>query len=279
MPDAGDVAIRFSIITLFPEMFAGLLGQSILKRATERDLLQVSLVQLRDFAEGRHQRVDDTPFGGGPGMVLKAEVLYRALCALQPAAQPAVPRAHVVYLTPQGKRFDQSDAKRLAGLAHLILVCGHYEGLDERFVATQIDEELSMGDFVLTGGEIPAMAVLDAVARLLPGVLGDPESFAGDSFYQGLLDHPHFTRPASWQPNEDAPPCFVPEVLLSGHHDKIKDWRRRQALLRTLLRRPDWLAQANLSKPEKRLMELLASELEHCEWTPPDGSHCTAQPK
>lgn len=260
-------------------MFNGLLGQSILKRATERHLLRVSLVQLRDFAEDRHQRVDDAPFGGGPGMVLKADVLHRALCALRSSAQTEQARPHVVYLTPQGKRFDQSDAKRLAGLAHLILVCGHYEGLDERFVATQIDEELSMGDFVLTGGEIPAMAVLDAVARLLPGVLGDPESFAGDSFYQGLLDYPHFTRPATWLPGDGSPPCAVPEVLLSGHHDKIQAWRRRQALLRTLLRRPDWLAQANLSKPEKRLMELLASELDQCEWMPPDGTHSTDQPK
>ncbi|WP_130471348.1 tRNA (guanosine(37)-N1)-methyltransferase TrmD [Candidatus Magnetaquicoccus inordinatus] len=270
--------MRCSIVTLFPEMFTGLLRQSILKRAQEHGLLEVNLLQLRDFAENRHQRVDDAPFGGGPGMVLKADVLERAVGHLRVAEDPLAP-AHVVYLTPQGQPFVQADAKRLAGMAHLILVCGHYEGVDERFVATQVDEELSLGDFVLTGGEIPAMAVLDAVARLLPGVLGDPESFAGDSFYQGLLDHPHYTRPARWQPAAGQTSFSVPEVLLSGHHSKVRDWRRRQALLRTLLRRPDWLIRANLSKTEKALMELLASALEQDEWRLVDGTNCEDQMK
>lgn len=255
-------------------MFAGLLASSILKRAQERALVQVALVQLRDFAEDRHQQVDDAPFGGGPGMLLKADVLERAVQSVRPAvplaAAPAG-RGYVVYLSPQGKRFDQEDAKRLAALDHLILVCGHYEGVDERFITTQVDEELSLGDFVLTGGEIPAMAVLDAVARLLPGVLGDDASCANDSFYHGLLDHPHYTRPARWISQEG---CThpVPAVLLSGHHGRVADWRRRQSLLRTLIRRPDWLPRAGLTKGERQLLELLAQDLETLEETP-SGIH------
>ncbi|MBF0461195.1 MAG: tRNA (guanosine(37)-N1)-methyltransferase TrmD [Magnetococcales bacterium] len=257
--------MRFSIVTLFPEMFAGLLSHSILKRAEERGLLQVALVQLRDFAEGRHQRVDDTPFGGGPGMVIQADVLDRALHSVQ---QPtAATPGHVVYLSPQGRRFDQDDAKRLASMAHLILICGHYEGVDERFIAARVDEELSLGDFVLTGGEIPAMAVLDAVARLLPGVLGDAGSFASDSFYHGLLDHPQFTRPACWE-SQGVPERTVPKVLLSGNHGMVADWRRRQSLLRTLIRRPDWLQRAELTKTERRLIEMLAHDLDTLENTP-----------
>lgn len=271
-------------------MFSGLLSASILKRAARRGLLQVELVQIRDFAEDRHQRVDDTPFGGGPGMVLKADVLDRALQSVVRAWQTSpqgrpVPEGlgaeglerisggesetrsaeradgHVVYLSPQGRRFDQDDAKRLTGLSHVILVCGHYEGIDERFVANKVDEELSLGDFVLTGGEIPAMAVIDAVSRLLPGVIGDAASFAGDSFYHGLLDHPHFTRPACWT-RESTKTCLVPAVLLSGDHGAIASWRRRQSLLRTLIRRPDWLERADLTRQEQRLLEKLAQDLD-----------------
>ncbi|MEO5364019.1 MAG: tRNA (guanosine(37)-N1)-methyltransferase TrmD [Magnetococcus sp. DMHC-8] len=251
-------------------MFAGLLSHSILKRAEERGLLQVVLVQLRDFAEGRHQRVDDAPFGGGPGMVIQADVLERAVASLHAEADTSgCARGRVVYLSPQGRRFDQDDAKRLAGLAHLVLICGHYEGVDERLVAARVDEELSLGDFVLTGGEIPAMAVLDAVVRLLPGVLGDGASAVGDSFYHGLLDHPQFTRPASWL-RLDGQVDRVPEVLLSGNHGLVAAWRRRQALLRTLIRRPDWLQRADLTRTERRLMEMLAHDLETLEDSPLD---------
>lgn len=274
-------------------MFSGLVSASILKRALEDGLLQIEWVQIRDFAKDRHQRVDDAPFGGGPGMVLKADVLDRALQDVldrvpqgivdqQPQGivvrsqkvsqkngyiqnsgtiQNWTQRGHVVYLSPQGKRFDQEDAKRLAGLSHVILVCGHYEGVDERFISARVDEELSLGDFVLTGGEIPAMAVIDAVSRLLPGVIGDEASFAGDSFYHGLLDHPHFTRPARWvrEPAKNVP---APAVLLSGDHGAVADWRRRQSLLRTLIRRPDWLERADLTRVEQRLIEKLAQDLE-----------------
>ncbi|MBF0160697.1 MAG: tRNA (guanosine(37)-N1)-methyltransferase TrmD [Magnetococcales bacterium] len=266
--------MRFSILTLFPEIFADLLSHSILKRALDRALFQVEVLQLRDFAEDRHRRADDTPFGGGPGMVIKADLLDRALRSLHPSAADGTggeslpaQRGHVIYLSPQGKRFDQGDAKRLAGLTHLVLVCGHYEGVDERFIAARVDEELSLGDFVLTGGEIPAMAVLDAVARLLPGVLGDEASFASDSFYHGLLDHPQFTRPAVWV-DPDGQKRGVPEVLLSGDHGKVADWRRRQSLLRTLVRRPDWLQRAELTRAERQLLERLAQDLDTLEQSP-----------
>ncbi|MBF0400547.1 MAG: tRNA (guanosine(37)-N1)-methyltransferase TrmD [Magnetococcales bacterium] len=263
--------MRFSIVTLFPELFATLLSCSMLKRGVERGILQVALVQLRDFAEDRHHRVDDAPYGGGPGMVLKPDVLARAVQSLQPdpATGAVGERGHVVYLSPQGKRFDQQDVKRLAGLPHLILVCGHYEGVDERFIAAQVDEELSLGDFVMTGGEIAAMAVLDAVCRLLPGVLGDAESFANDSFYHGLLDHPQFTRPARWE-GPDGRPMAVPPLLLSGDHAQVAAWRRRCALLRTLIRRPDWLQRADLTRSERKLIEMLARDLETLENAPLD---------
>ena len=285
-------------------MFAGLLSASILKRAVQRGLLVVELLQIRDFAENRHHRVDDGPFGGGPGMVLKVDVLDRAMQSLllypRKTGSPSPLNEHqsndlgeqkgvclgdggaenvagyVVYLSPQGKPFDQDDAKRLALLPHVILVCGHYEGVDERFVNKWVDEEISLGDFVLTGGEIPAMAVIDAVARLRPGVLGDEASFASDSFYHGLLDHPHYTRPATWPdaPGKETPAGregSVPAVLLSGDHGAVDQWRRRQALLRTLIRRPDWLQRAELTRVEKRLIEKLAQDLDELD-SPCDDS-------
>lgn len=250
-------------------MFSGLLSSSILSRALERRLFEVALVQIRDFAEDKHRRVDDASFGGGPGMVLKADVLNRALRSVVGGAVAG----HVVYLSPQGKRFTQDDAKRLAGLPHVALVCGHYEGVDERFITHWVDEEISLGDFVLTGGEIPAMAVMDAVARLLPGVLGDETSVVEDSFYHGLLDYPHFTRPAMLAcASLDGPSKgimrqhAVPDVLRSGDHGAVDGWRRRQSLLRTLIRRPDMLGKARLTRAEKRLMEQLAQDLDVLEY-------------
>ena len=234
------------------------MSDSILKRALARDILQMNLVQIRDFAEDKHQRVDDAPFGGGPGMVIKADVLDRALQSVQSNA--TIDEGYVVYLSPQGKRFDQEDAKRLAALPHLVLVCGHYEGVDERFITARVNEELSLGDFVLTGGEIPAMAIIDAVSRLIPGVIGDEASAVGDSFYHGLLDCPHYTRPARW--NREVGTVAVPSVLLSGNHGAIAEWRRRQSLLRTLVRRPDCLEHAILTRHEKRLIKNLAQDLD-----------------
>ncbi|ABK43031.1 tRNA (Guanine37-N(1)-) methyltransferase [Magnetococcus marinus MC-1] len=249
--------MRFSILTLFPEMFAPLQA-SILGRGQKSGRLDLNLVQIRDFATDRHQNVDDTPFGGGPGMVLKPDILSHALRATLQGET-----AHVVYMSPQGSRFDQATAQRLAGYGHVVLLCGRYEGVDERFIDAHVDEELSVGDFVLTGGELPAMMVVDAVSRMVPGVLGDLESAQADSFQTGLLDHPHYTRPAHWVVDGDH--YGAPEVLLSGNHGAIAEWRRRQALLRTLIRRPDLLGKAPLSRVEKRLIEALAVDLDALE--------------
>lgn len=248
--------MMFSILTLFPEMFSDQLNHSILGRAQVRGRVVVRLVPIRNFAYDRHRTVDDTPFGGGPGMVFKPDVLDRALASI-----PEVQKAHVVYLSPQGKRFDQKDAIRLLDFDHLVLICGHYEGIDERFIEKRVDEELSLGDFVLTGGEIPAMAVVDAVARLVPEVIGDATSYQEDSFYQGVLDCPHYTRPGAWIPEGESQSVPVPAVLLSGNHGEVASWRRRQALLRTLIRRSDLLHGADLTKAEKRLILALQQDL------------------
>ncbi len=274
--------MKFSILTLFPEMFEGLLSSSILARALRQELIEIERVQIRDFAIDRHSTVDDYSFGGGPGMVIKADILERALnsvCktgalenSLDSDKEQVSKSAHVVYLSPQGGQFSQETANRFAQLDHLVLICGHYEGIDERFVETFVDEELSFGDFVLTGGEIPAMAVVDGVARLRPGVIGDAQSFRDDSFYGSLLDHPHYTRPAKWTPlsssidgqddEESEVVVKPPATLLSGDHMAVADWRRRQSLLRTLIRRPDLLDGAGLSKVEKRLLGKLVKGLD-----------------
>jgi tRNA (guanine37-N1)-methyltransferase len=244
--------LHVTVLTLFPEMLSGALTGSILGRAQTQGVLSVRLVNIRDYAGGRHGQVDDAPYGGGPGMVMKPDVVQRALAASVVDRPPG----HVVFFTPQGRRFAQQDARRLAGCDHLVLVCGHYEGVDERFVGCCVDEELSIGDFVLTGGEIPALAVIDAVARMLPGVVGTRESVEQDSFAHGLLDHPHYTRPVEWQGYP------VPGVLCSGHHGAIAAWRRRHALLRTLLRRPDLLPSALLEKAERTVLGALALALD-----------------
>ncbi|MBF0422978.1 MAG: tRNA (guanosine(37)-N1)-methyltransferase TrmD [Magnetococcales bacterium] len=249
--------MRFSILTLFPEMFSQVVGGSILGRAIRNGLLQVDLVAVRHFAQDRHRTVDDAPYGGGPGMVMKADVLERALRSIHQWQD-----TWRVYMSPQGKRFDQQDAQRLSGCRHVVVICGHYEGVDDRFVEHYVDEELSLGDFVLTGGEVAAMAVVDATARLVAGVLGDAESYRNDSFYHGLLDHPHYTRPASWTTADGARALEVPGVLLSGDHGAIAAWRRRQSWLRTWLRRPDLLASARLSKEERRLLLAMQHDME-----------------
>jgi tRNA (guanine37-N1)-methyltransferase len=220
--------MRIDVVTLFPEMFEPVLGASILGRAQARGLLELGTVNPRDFAEDRHKTVDDRPFGGGAGMVLKAEPLYRAIKSVRR------PESRVVCLTPQGARFDAAAARRLAKQEHLILVCGHYEGLDER-VLRLCDEEASIGDFVLTGGELPAMMVADAVTRLIPGVLKKAEATARESFEDGLLEHPHYTRPRVWRGRK------VPEALLSGDHERIAQWRGCAARRVTRRKRPDLL--------------------------------------
>lgn len=241
--------MHFDILTLFPEMFAGPLGTSIIGKARQKGLLSVDLRNIRDYALDKHAIVDDTPYGGGAGMVLKADVLVRAIEAVK-GDEPAP----VVYLTPQGRLFDQQLAAELAQLPRLILLCGHYEEIDERVRQKWIDREISIGDYVLTGGELPAMVVIDAVARLLPGVLGDSTSAEQDSFQTGLLDHPHYTRPAEFRGMQ------VPEVLLSGNHELIRRWRLKESLRRTLLRRPDLLQRKELSEEERQILAELEQE-------------------
>jgi tRNA (guanine37-N1)-methyltransferase len=211
--------------------------------ARERGVVDLRLVDLRDYTEGRHRVADDYPFGGGGGMVLKPEPLFGAVEALRG------PESRVVLLCPQGPTFTQTAAARLAGARHLVLLCGHYEGVDERVRAHLVDEELSIGDYVLTGGELPAMVVLDAVVRLLPGVLGDPDGAARESFVAGRLDYPQYTRPAQFRGHS------VPEVLLSGDHGRIDRWRRREALRRTLARRPDLLETVPPTREEREWLD------------------------
>jgi tRNA (guanine37-N1)-methyltransferase len=219
--------MRIDVLTLFPEMFGGPLDASIVKRARTKGRLELRIHNLRDYTHDRHRTVDDKPFGGGPGMVLKPEPIFEAVEAL------ADERTHVILMTPVGRTFNQGIARELAQREQLLFICASYEGCDERVREALADDELSIGDYVLTNGGVAAMVVIDAVTRLLPGVLGDDESALDESFSQGLLAYPHYTRPAEFRGMK------VPEVLLSGHHAEIQKWREQQAQLRTKLRRPD----------------------------------------
>jgi tRNA (guanine37-N1)-methyltransferase len=233
--------MRFDIITLFPELFAPHLTHGITRRAFEPGLVDVKLWPLRDFADNAYRRVDDRPYGGGPGMVMLAEPLTRALQAVRAARAEAVP-APLVHFTPTGRRIDQAVVEEFAAGQGAVLLCGRYEGIDQRFVDGHVNLELSLGDFVLSGGELPALALLDAVARLQEGVLGDPQSHQQDSFSHGLLDCPQFSRPELLR--TETGDKAVPAVLLSGHHADIARWRREQSLALTARRRPDLIATA-----------------------------------
>jgi tRNA (guanine37-N1)-methyltransferase len=221
--------MKVDVLTLFPAMFAGPLDESIIKRARESGRLDLAIHDLRDYAHDRHKKVDDRPFGGGPGMLLKPEPIFEAVESL------ARESTRVILLSPSGRQFSQAIAGELAGLEHLLMVSGHYEGFDERVREQLADDELSIGDYVLTNGALPVMVIIDAVTRLLPGVLGDEDSARDDSFSQGLLEYPQYTRPAEFRGTK------VPEVLLSGNHAEIARWRAEQARLRTRERRPDLL--------------------------------------
>jgi tRNA (guanine37-N1)-methyltransferase len=240
--------MQIDLLTLFPEFFRSPLSQSMLQRAQDLGAVSYRVVNLRDFALDKHQVTDDRPFGGGPGMVMKIEPLVAAIRA----AREESPGVRVVLLSPSGAAFDQAKARELAGCRHLLLVCGHYEGVDDR-IHFYIDEELSIGDYILTGGEIPALIVADAVTRLLPGVLGGEGATEEESFQDGLLEYPHYTRPREFEGRE------VPPVLLEGDHGRIARWRRRQALARTVARRPDLLARARLSREDREFIKSLAS--------------------
>ena len=223
--------MRIDIMTLFPETVGDILSDSVLGRGQERGFIRIECHQIRDFSTNKQKQVDDYPYGGGRGCVMTAQPLYNCWKFI---CDEAAYRVHTIFMSPAGKRFEQSDARRLLNdHKRLILVCGRYEGVDERFIEECVDEELSIGDFVLTGGEIPAMAVADAVCRLVPGVLPDEECFTHDSHWNGLLEHPQYTRPEVWHGKQ------VPEVLLSGHHENITKWQREQSLIRTRTRRPD----------------------------------------
>jgi len=244
--------MRIDVVTIFPGMVEAPLGDGIVNRARAAGLVDLRVHDLRDFSEDRHRSVDDTPFGGGPGMVMKAEPFFRAAeFAWSDGRQE---NDAVVLLSPRGRRFDQATARRLAGLDRLMLLCGRYEGIDERVAESLATEELSVGDFVLTGGEVAALAVVEATVRLIPGALGDEGSAGSDSFEDGILDWPHYTRPASAR-GQDVPP-----VLLSGDHGRIRLWRRREALRATLLRRPDLLASARLSPEDQTLLREIENE-------------------
>ena len=234
--------LKIDVVTLFPGMFKGYFDESIMKRARENGFLDLSIHNLRDWAVDRHKSVDDTPYGGGAGMVMMAPVIDAALEHLRRKD------SRVALLSPQGKVLDQEMAKRLSRMTHLILISGHYEGVDERVRELLVDEEISIGDIVISNGSLAAMLLIDAVVRLLPGVVGDERSVREDSFYEGLLDYPQYTKPRVFRGRE------VPEVLVSGDHEKVRLWRRREALRRTLERMPDLIAKAKLSEEDRALI-------------------------
>ena len=239
--------MRFDVLTLFPEMFE-VLNQSIIGRAKEKGLINVNLINIRDFSNNKHKKVDDTPYGGGAGMVMQPDLVYDAYKSVKDE------KAKVIYMSPQGKKLDQKKVEELSKQEHLILLCGHYEGIDQRVLDKIVDEEISIGDYVLTGGELPAMVLIDAVSRYVEGVLKD-DSTKEESFSQGLLEYPQYTRPEVFEGQQ------VPEVLLSGHHENIDKWRRMQSLQITLNKRPDLLEKIELSDEDKKVLEKIKNEV------------------
>jgi tRNA (guanine37-N1)-methyltransferase len=243
--------MRFDVLTLFPEMFEGFLSSSIMKRAIDRGLVEAHIVNFRKYSTDKHRTVDDMPYGGGGGMVLKPEPLFRAV---EDLVTGETERPPVVLMSPQGTTLTQQKAEQLAKHPRIILMCGHYEGFDERVRQHLVDEEISIGDYVLTGGELPAMVVMDSVIRLIPGVLGNQTSAEDDSFATGLLEYPQYTRPAEFRGMK------VPDVLLSGHHQQIEEWRRKESLRRTWERRPDLLKTASLTPEDRAFLQELEKQ-------------------
>lgn len=246
------LALTIDIMTLFPDTLAAVMGESIIGKAQENGIVKINFHQIRDYTTNKQKQVDDYPYGGGMGMVMQAQPLYdcwRSICA------DAAERLHTIYMTPQGRVFKQEDAKRLKrDYERFIIVCGHYEGVDERFIEECVDEEISIGDFVLTGGELPALAIADSVCRLVPGVLADEDCFTDESHWNGLLEYPQYSRPLEWNGRK------VPEVLLSGHHANIARWRRKQALKRTMQKRPDMFERFAPDKNDRKLIDEIMSE-------------------
>lgn len=245
--------MKFDIVTIFPRMIEAGLAEGVVSRGIERGLVDLKVHDLRDYTADRHRSVDDVPYGGGPGMVMKPEPLARAVEDIR--TRRGAPDA-VILLSPQGRPFSQAEAGRLSRLAHLVLLCGRYEGVDERIRTTLATDELSIGDYVLSGGELAALVVVDAVSRLVPGVVGDARSVEAESFSRGLLDYPHYTRPPEFAGEQ------VPGVLLSGHHEEVRRWRKKTALRRTLERRPELLSSAALDEEERAMLEEIRNEQE-----------------
>lgn len=245
--------MQFDVLTLFPEMFK-VLNESIIGRAKEKGLISINLVNIRDFSKDKHKKVDDTPYGGGAGMVIQPDVVKDAYNSIK------TEKAKVIYMSPQGKKLDQKKVEELSKQKHLILLCGHYEGIDQRAIDSIVDEEISIGDYVLTGGELPAMVLIDSVSRYIEGVLKE-DSTKEETFSQGLLEYPQYTRPEIFEGKQ------VPEILLSGHHGRIDQWRREQSLKTTFLKRPDLLEMIELSDEDKKVLEKIKNDVPKKEGT------------
>ena len=243
--------IRFDVLTLFPAMFEAALGDSIIRRAREKGLLEMHFINIRDFSKNKHRKVDDYPYSGGGGMLMAPQPIYDAYQSIVSGLNY---KPLTIYLSPQGKVFRQQTAIELSKEQHIVLLCGHYEGVDQRILDKIVDMELSIGDFVLTGGEIPAMAVIDAVSRMIPGVLSEDSSYQNESHYAHLLEHPQYTRP------EEFMGARIPDVLISGHHAKIEEWKRQESLRNTYLKRPDLLEQAALSEADITFLNQLRNK-------------------
>lgn len=245
--------MHYHVLTLFPEMIVQGLGTSVIGRAMEQGIIQLTATNIRDYSTNKHMKVDDYPYGGGAGMVMQVEPVYGACKAVE---EEIGYKPRVIYLTPQGKVFNQSMVEDFAKEKDLVFLCGHYEGIDERVLEEVVTDYVSIGDYVLTGGELPSMVMIDAISRFVPGVLSNEESAQFDSFHDNLLEYPQYSRPAEWMGKK------VPEILLSGHHANIEKWRREQSILRTLQWRPELLEGANLSKKEQQYLEQLRREME-----------------
>lgn len=237
--------MKFHVLTLFPDMFNAVLGDSIIGRAREKGLIELNIVNIRDFSKNKHRKTDDYPFSGGGGMLMTPQPIYDAYMSI---AEGRVKKPHTAYLSPQGKVFNQKRAIELSQIDEIILLCGHYEGVDQRVLDMIVDEEISMGDFVLTGGEIPAMAVIDAVSRMIPNVLANEKSYGDESHFDGLLEYPQYTHPQEFMGRK------IPDILISGHHKNIEKWKREQSLLVTKKKRPDLLEKADLSDEDRRFL-------------------------
>ncbi len=246
--------MRMDILTIFPDMFTGPFSESMIQKAQEKGLIQIRITDIRNYASDRHQTVDDYPFGGGAGMLMKPEPIFEAVDDICSEIQNPEEKPHIVMLCPQGEAFHQRKAESLALKKHLILICGHYEGIDERVRMHLVDDEISIGDYVLTGGELPAMVIVDAVSRLVPGVLGSSQSALQESFSEDLLDYPQFTRPREFRG------LSVPDVLLSGDHERIRLWRRKEAIRKTWKRRPDLLRIDQMSDEDRKLFQEITNE-------------------